>query len=325
MNSAPVKDSISDRLSARAVAFVSENGYSPSLVEGFVNEAMNIIESLGENKYMEFIKAIHAAAASSQAGIDNAAAGEGAQTRPSLINDELREEILILIREELKRSGAIPPPQAAASATGQEPVPAEAAPRDASVPVPVDLKDASARMKAYSEKVSEKICEDLSTIAGEKIKLDLKPVEIKKYAAVVGASDEKFIFVEGVREDGTRLLARVAAKGAVKLSGLMTMVPANILDEKVKSLNLGSSDIDAIKEIFNQIIGSLNKLNENNKLKLNNIIIMDGQKELEYVTDNEDYLTVTCGWSLGSEDLKDFIICVPVKDSAALDGIKTGL
>jgi predicted transcriptional regulator len=348
MNQAPVKKSMKDYLSSAAASFASENGYNISLVEGFVNETSNMIDALGEAKYMEFIKKVYESAFGIQ---DQAEPGQDAEDQdpgepPVQMNGRLKEEIRAIIREEIKKAGTPEATQKSENAAGH---PAdETAPRvktggaeekvkadeaqskaatdetpstaaaDEAQPVDMNIKKASAKMKSYCEKVSAKICEDLSTIAGEKLKFTLKPVEIKRYPEVVSSTSEKCIFIEGLREDGSRMLARVSAKGAVRISGIMTMVPENILDEKVKTLNIGSSDVDAMKEIFNQIIGSMNKVNESDKMKLNNIIIMDNAKELEYMKNEADLLTVSSTWSMGNGNTNDFIMCIPVKDAAKL-------
>jgi hypothetical protein len=45
---------------------------------------------------------------------------------------------------------------------------------------------------------------------------------------------------------------------------------------------------------------------------------MDNAKELEYMKNEADLLTVSSTWSMGNGNTNDFIMCIPVKDAAKL-------
>jgi hypothetical protein len=259
----------------------------------------------------------------------------GAVRVSMFMSDDIKEQIRAIIREEMGKTGGketVPvenPPADETTQAKQETAetvkPVEGNEKAAAVeaePGPAAATDpGNDRLKEFFSKriagVMANVAEDLSTIAGEKVKFTENEFAVKSYSEIMTAKD-KFVISMGESEQGEKIFIRIPARAAVKLSGTMTMIPEAVLKEKMASLNLSNSDIDGVKEVCNQAMGSVNK-GAIRKYKLKDVIFTDDEKEKAAVGDvTQQFISVDYSVAIGADSYKETFVCIPMADAAGI-------
>jgi hypothetical protein len=268
--------------------FANDSGYSGSIVEPYAVEIVNLIDILGDTKYTELAALVYRISAGLQHSGESISAGsrEKGETGASTLSPELKAEIIGLIRAELGRGG-----DNIQEKTGKT---AEAAVEPTA---PFDLETAKKHFEAVAGKVLSCVAEDISTLIDEKIKPEFQGIEETSGAEIIKAAEGKYITVENFRDNGPKLIFRMQAKSLIRVAGVMSMMPQNVLEEKMTTFNLNQSDLDAIKEVCNQMTGSINRAIPSEKSKLGAIINFDEAKEKELLG---DVRFIICRYKMGS-------------------------
>lgn len=301
-----------------AVKYIGEFGYGEALIDPLLSEFDNLIDTLGESKFSELIRVICGPPASgaAQSPAETAAGKPHSSHAPAGLNDAMRHEIIEMIKRELKSAGAVP----LEAHSVESPAAATAAPSPAAVPPAaaevVSGPEMAKRTEKFMRRAMDRIAEDLSTVIGDKITLSNAVVKNTNSSDILANTADRFITLATAREDGLTLYARMSAPGLVKISGIMAMVPAAVLEEKSTKLSLNEGDLDTIKEVCNQITGSVSKVVKGDKFKLGQVVFhneRDKEEEL-FPDDSGEYLSVGFTWGTTAESYKNVTLYIKSSD-----------
>jgi hypothetical protein len=291
--------------------YAGDSGYGEALIVPLLNEFDNLIDILGESKFDELMRTICAPPPniSSLAGSDNEANTSRNTANAqvvSVLTDALRHEIIELIKHELGASGGTLP---------REKKPAEEAP----VLEPIDIVAGPEQIKKVEtlmRKGMNCVVEDLSTIISKKITIGNVDIKNIDSAGILSNTKDKFITLETERQDGLKLYARASAAAVIRISGIMAMVPDKVLDEKVNTLVLNQGDIDTVKEVCNQIAGSVSKVIKGDKFSLKQVVLHNEREkeELLFPADSGNYLSAQFTLGTEKEDCHKITLYINEKD-----------
>lgn len=289
--------------------FANDSGYSGSIVEPYAVEIANLIDILGDTKYTELAALVYRISAGLQ-GPENGLVAGGTPEKGGAgaykLSPELKAAIIALIREEFSRDKA--PEQ-----TAEEKQADKAAEPDA----PFDLEAGKKYFEEVSGKIISCVAEDISTLINEKLTQEFQGTQEISGPEIIKAKDVKYITIENLRDQGPKMIFRVQAKSLVRIAGVKSGMDKAVIEEKMTSLNLTQGDMDAIKEVCNQVTGSVNRAIPAGKSSLGSIITFDEAAEKTLFGEGR---FIVCRYKMGSspESMGSVEIISKTEDSLKL-------